>query len=54
MSIKETGRIDGTKIGYGFGIRIETRLGLFGVDYGLGAGDSLLRGKVHVGLVNWF
>ena len=39
---------------YGFGIRIETRLGLFGVDYGLGEGDSFLQGKVHVGLVNWF
>jgi outer membrane protein insertion porin family len=51
---KEAGRIDGTKIGYGFGIRVETRLGLFGVDYGLGEGDSFLRGKVHVGLVNWF
>jgi outer membrane protein assembly factor BamA len=51
---KEAGRIEGTKIGYGFGIRIETRLGLFGVDYGLGEGDTFLRGKVHVGLVNWF
>lgn len=48
------GFVRGTKIGYGFGIRLETRLGLVGVDFGLGEGDSLMRGKVHVGLVNWF
>jgi len=51
---EETGTIRGTKIGYGFGIRIDTRLGLFGVDYGLGEGDSPLNGKIHVGLVNRF
>jgi outer membrane protein insertion porin family len=51
---QETGTIEGMKVGYGFGIRIETRLGLFGMDYGLGEGDSFLQGKVHVGLVNWF
>ena len=48
------GLVKGTKIGYGFGIRLETRLGLIGIDYGLGEGDSLMRGKIHVGLVNQF
>ena len=51
---EESGTIRGTKAGYGFGIRMDTRLGLFGVDYGLGEGDSPLNGKIHVGLVNRF
>lgn len=40
--------------GFGFGLRIETRLGIMGVDYGLGRGDTWMRGKIHVGLVNYF
>jgi outer membrane protein assembly factor BamA len=44
----------GTKVGYGIGIRLETKLGVMGVDYGLGEGDGLSRGKVHVGLKNAF
>lgn len=51
---KRLGMVKGAKIGYGLGIRLETRLGLMGIDYGLGEGDSLLKGKVHVGLVNRF
>jgi len=42
------------KMGYGFGIRLKTRLGLMGVDYGLGEGDRLMQGKIHVGLMNQF
>ena len=49
-----SGLVKGAKLGYGFGIRLETRLGLIGIDYGLGEGDSLMRGKIHVGLVNRF
>lgn len=45
---------EGAKVGYGFGLRIETGLGILGVDYGLGQGDGLMNGKVHVGLVNQF
>ena len=48
------GKIRGQKAGYGFGIRLETRLGLMAIDYGLGEGDGLSQGKVHVGLVNRF
>lgn len=47
-------RSEGYKVGYGFGFRLETGLGMMGVDYGLGQGDTALAGKVHVGLVNEF
>lgn len=46
--------VEAAKIGYGFGLRMETGLGILGVDYGLGPGDGLINGKVHVGLVNQF
>jgi outer membrane protein assembly complex protein YaeT len=42
------------KVGYGFGLRVESRLGILGVDYGLGEGDGLTQGKVHFGLINEF
>lgn len=51
---KGLGLVKGAKVGFGIGIRIETRMGLIGIDYGLGEGDSLMRGKIHVGLVNRF
>ena len=47
-------RVEDTVFGYGLGIRLETRLGVVGVDYGLGEGSSLSRGKVHVGVKNTF
>ena len=43
-----------TKLGYGVGLRGETRLGIIAVDYGLGEGDGFLDGKLHVGLVREF
>jgi len=51
---EEAGLIRQDKFGYGFGIRLETRLGLMGVDYGLGEGDGLMQGKIHVGVANSF
>jgi len=45
---------EGFIFGYGLGIRIETALGIFGVSYALGRGDSILEGKVHFGIVNDF
>lgn len=51
---KEIGLVKGGKIGYGFGMRLETKLGIMGVDFGLGARETFLRGKVHVRLVNQF
>ncbi len=49
-----SGKSEAYKIGYGFGFRLETGLGVMGIDYGLGKGDGLFSGKVHVGLVNEF
>ncbi|MBD3367298.1 MAG: BamA/TamA family outer membrane protein [Candidatus Eisenbacteria bacterium] len=43
-----------TKLGYGIGLRGSTGLGIIAVDYGLGEGDSLLDGKLHVGFTRTF
>jgi outer membrane protein insertion porin family len=51
---QEKNQIEDHKFGFGFGLRIETRLGIMGVDYGLGEGSGLLGGLIHVGLVNEF
>jgi outer membrane protein insertion porin family len=40
--------------GYGIGGRLETGLGILGVSYALGEGDSLAEGKIHFGLINAF
>jgi outer membrane protein assembly factor BamA len=50
----ENGFNESYNIGYGFGVRLETGLGIMGIDYGLGKGDGIFNGKVHVGLVNEF
>ncbi|MBN2415914.1 BamA/TamA family outer membrane protein [bacterium] len=47
-------RVSGRRLGYGFGLRVATRLGLIGIDYGLGAGDRITGAKIHVRLVNRF
>ncbi|KAA3658600.1 MAG: hypothetical protein DWQ10_10880 [Calditrichaeota bacterium] len=39
---------------YGVGVRMETKLGVVGLDYGLGEGDGLSQGKIHVSLINSF
>ena len=41
---------DRLRVGYGFGARLESRGGILRLNYGLAAGDSLLRGKIHVSL----
>jgi outer membrane protein assembly factor BamA len=46
--------LDGFKVGWGFGLRIETGIGVIGFDYGLGEGDRLTNGKVHFRLTNRF
>ena len=46
--------MEGYKFSYGFGMRIETRLGIVGIDYGLGEGRGLTSGLVHIGLMNKF
>lgn len=42
------------KVGYGAGFRVETSLGLIGVSYALGRGDTFSTGKIHFGLVHQF
>lgn len=49
-----SGKENSYKFGYGIGFRIDTRLGLIGLDYGLAEGRSLSNGLVHVRLVNKF
>ena len=41
---------DTLRVGYGFGARLESRAGILRINYGLAAGDSLFRGKIHVNL----
>ena len=43
-----------TKICYGLGIRLESSLGILGIDYGIGEEDSPLNGKVHIRFRNAF
>jgi outer membrane protein insertion porin family len=43
-----------SKLGYGIGLRGETRLGTIAIDYGLGEGDRLLDGKLHAGIIREF
>lgn len=44
----------GYRSGYGFGLKIDTRIGWINLVYGLGRDDSILNGKVHFGLENEF
>lgn len=45
---------EGWRQGLGIGARLETPLGLLGISYALGEGDTILRGKVHFNLINLF
>jgi len=42
------------KIGYGFGLNIETGLGVLVVSFALAKGDSFSEGKIHFGIINKF
>ncbi len=42
------------KTGYGFGLNLETGLGVLGVSFALGNGDSFTDGKIHFGIINEF
>jgi outer membrane protein assembly factor BamA len=41
-------------LGYGFGLRSESRLGMIGVDFGLAKGEPLTEGKIHLRLEGEF
>lgn len=47
-------RVSEFKYGYGIGFSIETALGILGVSFALGEGDSFGEGKIHFGIVNEF
>ena len=40
--------------GYGLGITVDTAIGLLGVSFALGQGDSFSEGKIHFGIINEF
>jgi outer membrane protein assembly factor BamA len=42
------------RVGAGVGLRIETNVGVWGFDYGVGQDDRLLSGKIHVSLQSSF
>lgn len=43
-----------SKIGYGIGVRMDTALGLIGVSFALGEGDTFSTLKIHIRLINEF
>jgi outer membrane protein assembly factor BamA len=47
-------KISNRKSGYGFGLRLDSKLGLLGIDYGLGEEDGFSQGKIHFGITNRF
>jgi outer membrane protein assembly factor BamA len=49
-----TSSSENAKYGYGIGMRIETGLGIIGVSFALGKGDSFSQAKLHFGIINDF
>jgi outer membrane protein insertion porin family len=54
VSAPQLRQVENNISAWGFGVRVDTPLGIIGVDYGRGEGDALTNGKVHVSLVNSF
>jgi outer membrane protein insertion porin family len=52
--LKNIQEVSSFKTGYGFGLNIETGLGVLSVSFALGQGDSFSQGKIHFGIVNEF
>lgn len=48
--INQPSVFDPLRVGYGLGMRLESRGGLLRIDYGLAEGSSALQGKIHVNL----
>lgn len=54
---KTTGGFETSELirtGYGFGLRLQSPAGQLGFDYGLGKGDGISEGKLHVRLLSSF
>ncbi|MFQ6093592.1 MAG: outer membrane protein assembly factor [bacterium] len=47
-------QIDKRKFGYGVGLRLESKLGVVGIDFALGEGDSFNQAKIHFRMENRF
>lgn len=47
-------RVRRVKTGYGLGLRVESAIGVLGIDYGVGDADSPFNGKVHFAFQNVF
>jgi outer membrane protein insertion porin family len=47
-------RAEQSKVGYGIGVRMDSALGLIGVNFAFGEGDTFGTAKVHIRLVNEF
>jgi len=45
---------ENSKIGYGIGVRMDSALGLIGVSFALGEGDTFSTAKIHIRLINEF
>ena len=43
-----------SKIGYGIGVRMDSSLGLIGVSFAFGEGDTFSTAKIHIRLINEF
>ena len=48
--VEQPTAFDPLRVGYGFGMRLESKGGLLRMDYGLAEGRSALEGKIHVNL----
>lgn len=46
--------VSGFNTGYGFGLNIQTGIGILRVSYAIPAGDPLNEGKIHFGILNEF
>jgi outer membrane protein assembly factor BamA len=47
-------KISDSRSGFGLGLKIDTRIGIYEVDYALGQNDRLSEGKIHFGISNRF
>lgn len=52
--IDQPTKLDPLRVGYGFGMRLESKGGALRMDYGLAKGSSALQGKIHVNLGTTF
>jgi len=52
--IRGVAKTENVPYGYGIGIQLETGLGIAGISFALGKGDSFSNGKIHFRLINDF